>query len=81
LVAKIIFLLAVFVLTLAGDISKWNQARRRDKLLYAAMIVPAVYPAVIFVTEAPLPNLDELFRIFFFAPAHRIVSLFEPPSS
>lgn len=80
MVSKLVFLLAVSAFILVYEIPKWKQAQRRDKILYGAMFVSAAYLGIIFVTEASLPNLDDLFRIIFSAPAKRIVNLFEPSS-
>ncbi|UKS28249.1 hypothetical protein LOZ80_04750 [Paenibacillus sp. HWE-109] len=78
--AKIVFISLLFTPMLIYDLPKWKRGFHRDRLVYGAFILPILYLSIIYVADAPWPNLDELIRIFFSNPAKHIVELVELPS-
>ncbi|AJY73539.1 hypothetical protein [Paenibacillus beijingensis] len=78
--ASIVYLLLLFTAMVAYDFSKWKQACLRDRLAYGALILPMLYLGILYVTEMPWPNLDELVHFFFAEPAKRIVETVKLPS-
>jgi len=55
---KLVCLLALAAGMLIADLPKLGGTGRGERLLYGALCAVVLYLAVIFVTDAPLPNLD-----------------------
>lgn len=74
MIAKAMFLLIIVVFILVCDRSSLRQAERRTLLVYSLLFLPAAYLGLLFVTELPWPNLDELLRYLFGGLANQFVT-------
>ncbi|QTH45518.1 hypothetical protein J4772_14525 [Cohnella sp. LGH] len=77
---KLVCLLALAAGMLIADLPKLGGTGRGERLLYGALCAVVLYLAVIFVTDAPLPNLDMLFDRFQ-RPAELLVRRLNPAQS
>ncbi|MCP3743949.1 MULTISPECIES: hypothetical protein [Paenibacillus] len=65
---------------LITDIPKWKRTNRRARILYLSLMLPIAYLGLLYITNLPWPNLDELIDFFLLAPAKRIVAWFRLPT-
>lgn len=71
---KAMFLLSIVAFILLCDRAALRQAGRRTLLVYCLLFLPAAYLGLLFVTELPWPNLDELLRYLFGGAANQFVA-------
>jgi hypothetical protein len=77
MIARAWLLIVMIALMLLSDLRGWRRAEWRAKLVYFIMFIPILYLSLIFITENPWPNLDELLRSLFSGGAERIVGYFK----
>ncbi|GAA3405953.1 hypothetical protein ACFFNY_26000 [Paenibacillus hodogayensis] len=77
---KVAFLLLLVAVMLIHDLPRWGRTGRRDRLAYAALMLPMLYLGFLYVTDVPWPNLDEAIDYIFGEPARRLVESLKVPS-
>ena len=75
--------LLIIILTgvlFAYDYRLWKSSKRKDRIVYALLTVPAVYLAIIYVTGVDWPNLDDFAELGVGRAAKSIVNAIKLPS-
>lgn len=80
MITKIIFLLLIYIALLAYDGAGLKRAAFRDRLVYGALLIPALYLSLLYAADKQWPNLDDLIRLLFAEPAKLIVETVKLPS-
>jgi len=74
---KLTCVLILAIAMLIHDIPTYKTATKRERIIYAWMLVPIIYLTFLFVTSVPWPNLDTLMNLFQ-GPAGRFVHWLNP---
>lgn len=78
---KVTMMLVSFIAAIAGDSARWPRMGKKEKWCYFCVVATAFYVALLFVLEAPLPNLPDLLRAVYGGPSDSIISFLKASES
>ena len=71
---KCIVLLILYASLFVFELTKWKQYQKRERLSYLGIMIIAGYLSIIYITELPWPNLDDLINVVFKPPAEQLMN-------
>lgn len=75
MVVKIILLAIVILVILSYDIPKLVQKKRKERIVYGALMLPVFYLSLVYIFELTWwPTLDEFYHFLLLKPAQQIVN-------
>lgn len=77
---KCIFLLILYASLFVFELNKWKQYQKRERLAYLGIMILAGYLSIIYITELPWPNLNDLIDVVANTPVEQMMNYLRSPS-